>query len=40
VQGGSYLFSVRSINTDICMELCDLKRSRPVNTLAMLILYN
>jgi hypothetical protein len=34
VQGDS------SISTDICLDLCDTKSSRPVSTLALLILYN
>ena len=36
----SLLSSVRSACTDICLDLCDPKRSRPVNMLALLILCN
>ena len=40
VQVHSYSYSVWNMYTNICLDLCDPKRSHCVNMLAFLILYN
>ena len=41
VNARSYFYSVSiRIKTSVSLNLCDPKRSRPVNTLALLVLYN
>jgi hypothetical protein len=40
VEVRSFLFPVWIMCTDICLGLCDTKRSLTANMLALLILYN